>query len=272
MEKFFNIKCRKSGLTPTCAVIVATVRALKMHGGGPDVVAGKPLDAVYKQENLDLLRKGCANLIHHIHNVAKFQVKCVVAINRFTTDTEGELQCVRELCLEAGAFSAVVANHWAEGMSSDVQVWSEWFIIVLMVCRRSGGQGTRGGSDSRVCCRQRGWRQLQVRLFCIYAMYTPHTLIPTLTSCRYLYPLESTSIKEKISTISSEIYGAAEVTYSPLAEERIASYTSAGYSHFPICMAKTQYSLSTDAAAKGAPKGFTIHVRDIRVCVGAGYM
>ena len=87
-----------------------------------------------------------------------------------------------------------------------------------------------------------------------------------------MYPLESTSIKEKISIISKDIYGAADITYSTLAEERIQSYTKAGYTHFPICMAKTQYSLSTDASAKGVPTGFTIHVRDIRVCVGAGYM
>jgi formyltetrahydrofolate synthetase len=82
MEKFFNIKCRYSGLTPQCAVVVATVRALKMHGGGPDVVAGKPLDHVYKDENLDLVQAGCANLIHHVRNVSKYGVKCVVAINR----------------------------------------------------------------------------------------------------------------------------------------------------------------------------------------------
>lgn len=115
MEKFFDIKCRYSGLVPQCAVIVATVRALKMHGGGPDVVAGKPLDHVYKEEALDLLKAGCCNVIHHIKNVAKFGVRCVVAVNRFSTDTEAELNLVKQICMEAGAFSAVVANHWAEG-------------------------------------------------------------------------------------------------------------------------------------------------------------
>ena len=115
MEKFFNIKCRYSGLVPQCTVVVATARALKMHGGGPNVVAGRPLDDVYKHENIDLVREGCKNLIHHINNVHKFGVKCVVAINRFATDTEAELNAIRELCLEAGAYNAVIANHWAEG-------------------------------------------------------------------------------------------------------------------------------------------------------------
>ena len=115
MEKFFDIKCRASGLTPQCAVVVATVRALKMHGGGPAVVAGKPLDPIYKEEALDFVKAGCANLIHHIKNVSKFGAKAVVAINRFATDTDAELELVRQMSIEAGAYDAVVANHWAEG-------------------------------------------------------------------------------------------------------------------------------------------------------------
>merc|ERR1712000_615893 len=115
MEKFFNIKCRASGLIPECTVIVATARALKMHGGGPDVIAGKPLNKVYKEENLELVRAGCANLMHHIKNVNKFGVKCVVAINRFSTDSDNELQVIKDLSLEAGAYDAVVSNHWEEG-------------------------------------------------------------------------------------------------------------------------------------------------------------
>jgi len=115
MEKFFNIKCRASGLIPNCAVIVATVRALKMHGGGPEVKAGTPLPHEYQSENLDLLEKGAANLCHHIKNVLKFGVPCVVAMNRFATDTDAELELLARLSKEAGAFDAVVASHHAEG-------------------------------------------------------------------------------------------------------------------------------------------------------------
>lgn len=115
MEKFFNIKCRASGLQPNCAVIVATVRALKMHGGGPPVVAGKPLSVEYSQENLELVRRGCANLAKHVENARKFGVAVVVAVNRFKTDTDAELEAVRVAAIEAGARDAVVANHWAQG-------------------------------------------------------------------------------------------------------------------------------------------------------------
>lgn len=115
MEKFFNIKCRTSGSIPDCAVIVATIRALKMHGGGPEVKAGTPLPHEYQSENLELLEKGSANLCHHIRNVAKFGIPCVVAINRFATDTEPELELLTKLAKDAGAFDAVVASHHAEG-------------------------------------------------------------------------------------------------------------------------------------------------------------
>lgn len=114
-EKFFDIKCRYSGLVPNCAVIVATVRALKMHGGGPNVVPGNPLPNAYKEENLELLEKGIANLAHHIKNLKKFGVSVVVGINRFTTDTEPELELLKKKSLEAGAEYAVVASHWAHG-------------------------------------------------------------------------------------------------------------------------------------------------------------
>jgi formate--tetrahydrofolate ligase len=115
MEKFFNIKCRASGLVPSCAVIVATVRALKMHGGGPIVSAGKPLATEYKEENLELVENGCCNLVKHIENALKFGVKPVVAINKFKTDTDAEIEVVRKAAIAAGAFDAVMANHWAEG-------------------------------------------------------------------------------------------------------------------------------------------------------------
>lgn len=115
MEKFFNIKCRYSGLVPNCVVLVATVRALKMHGGGPKVVAGKVLDPAYTQENLELLESGCSNLTAHIRNARRFGVPVVVAINRFHTDTDAEIELVRCKALEAGAYAAVPSNHWAEG-------------------------------------------------------------------------------------------------------------------------------------------------------------
>jgi formyltetrahydrofolate synthetase len=115
MEKFFDIKCRQSGLEPDAVVLVATVRALKMHGGGPTVTPGRDIDPVYKQENLELLAEGCKNMIAHIKNAKKFGVPVVVAINQFHTDTQGELDLVVKLAREAGAFDAVVTNHWAEG-------------------------------------------------------------------------------------------------------------------------------------------------------------
>ena len=115
MEKFFNIKCRASGLKPKCAVIVATVRALRMHGGGPPVAAGKPLAEAYVQENVDLVAKGCANLVKHIQNAKKFGVYVVVAINQFKNDTENEIEAIRKASLEAGAYDAVLSNHWAKG-------------------------------------------------------------------------------------------------------------------------------------------------------------
>jgi formyltetrahydrofolate synthetase len=121
-----------------CAVIVATVRALKMHGGGPEVAAGKPLDHVYKEEALDLVRAGCANLIHHIRNIRKFGVNAVVAINRFSSDTEAELNLVRDLCLTEGAFAAVVANHWAKGGAGAVDLGN----AVIEACQASRSAGS----------------------------------------------------------------------------------------------------------------------------------
>jgi len=228
MEKFFNIKCRYAGLVPQAAVIVATVRALKMHGGGPEVVAGKPLDHVYKDEALDLVRAGCANLCHHIRNINKYGVRAVVAINRFATDTEAELELVRTLALEAGAYGAAVANHWAKGGAGAADLGR----VLIDACGASR------------------------------AAASPF---------KFLYPL-TFSLKEKIECICHEMYGAAGVEYSEQAERRLAAYTAAGYGGLPICMAKTQYSLSCDAAAKGVPTGFIVTVRDVRASVGAGYI
>jgi len=122
MEKFFNIKCRYSGLTPDCVVLVATIRALKMHGGGPKVVAGKPLAHEYTKENLDLLEKGCSNLVRHIGNARNFGIPVVVAVNRFKDDTPAEMELVRKISKAAGAEDAVVSNHWAEGGAGAVEL------------------------------------------------------------------------------------------------------------------------------------------------------
>jgi methylenetetrahydrofolate dehydrogenase (NADP+)/methenyltetrahydrofolate cyclohydrolase/formyltetrahydrofolate synthetase len=131
MEKFCNIKTRTSGLNPNAVVIVATVRALKMHGGGPEVTPGKPLSDVYTQENLEILEKGCSNLIRHIQNSRKFGMKVVVAVNRFTNDTDAELELVRKISLEAGADAAVSANHWAEGGKGAIDLAN----AVIEVCK-----------------------------------------------------------------------------------------------------------------------------------------
>jgi formate--tetrahydrofolate ligase len=122
MEKFFNIKCRYSGLTPTCVVLVATVRALKMHGGGPPVKAGQPLPQEYREENVDLVTKGAANMARHITNARKFGIRVVVALNQFQTDTEAEIKAIQQVAIDAGAYDAVVSNHWALGGAGAVDL------------------------------------------------------------------------------------------------------------------------------------------------------
>ncbi len=224
MEKFFNIKCRYSGLIPQVVVLVATVRALKMHGGGPKVVAGKPLAHEYTEENLDLLRAGLGNLQHHIKNALRFGVNVVVAVNSFKTDTPAEVELVRQAAIEAGAEDAVVATHWMDG-----------------------GEGAVKLAEAVVRAAEKP------------------------TNFRFLYPLEW-SIKQKIETIATEIYGADGVDYLPEAEAKIELYTKLGFDKLPINMAKTHLSLSHDPNLKGVPKGFRIPVRDIRASVGAGFL
>jgi len=223
-EKFCNIKCRESGLVPHCAVLVATIRALKMHGGGPKVVAGKPLASAYTEENLELLEKGCANLVKHIENVRKFGVPVVVAVNRFITDTEAELSLVCRVATAAGAEDAVVAEHWSEG---------------------GAGAETLGEAVIKACQQPNNFH--------------------------FLYPVEA-SIKEKIECIAREMYGAAGVEYSPEAEKKIELYTQQGFNKLPVCMAKTQYSLSHDPELKGVPVGFIVPIRDVRASIGAGFI
>ena len=226
-EKFVDIKCRSSGLRPNVAVLVCTVRALKMHGGGANVVAGIPLPLEYLEENLELLRKGCENLGKHIQNLGKFGIPVVVAVNQFSTDSEAELNLVKELAVEFGAAEGCICNNWAEGGKGAVELAN----AVVKV------------SDSNKGC----------------------------PNFRYLYELEL-SIKEKIEKIVKDYYGGEKVEYSEVAESKIELYTKQGFSHLPICMAKTHLSFSTNPALKGVPTGFTVKIRDIRCSVGAGFI
>jgi methylenetetrahydrofolate dehydrogenase (NADP+)/methenyltetrahydrofolate cyclohydrolase/formyltetrahydrofolate synthetase len=224
MEKFFDIKCRYSGLIPNCVVIVATVRALKMHGGGPRVVPGRPLDLSYEQENLELLEKGCANLVAHIGIAKQFGIPVVVALNRFTTDTDAEVALVNQKALEAGAEGAFISEVWAKGGKGGAELAE----AVVAACEKP-------------------------------------------SNFRFLYPLEA-SIKEKIETIATKVYGADGVDYLPEAEAKIKLYTSLGYDKLPINMAKTHLSLSHNPDWKGVPKGYNLPIRDIRASVGAGFL
>ncbi len=224
MEKFFDIKCRVSGLKPDCVVLVATVRALKTHGGGPKVVPGRPLDKAYTEENLALLRAGLSNLKAHVANARRFGVPVVVAVNQFPTDTRREMELIQEAAMDAGASSAVRSNHWAEGGKGALELAA----AVEQACEEPSKFG-------------------------------------------FLYPLDR-SIKEKIEAIATQIYGAAEVEYAPVAERQIAEFERSGFGYLPICMAKTHLSISHDPALKGAPSGFTVPVREVRASVGAGFI
>jgi formate--tetrahydrofolate ligase len=223
-EKFFDIKCRASGLRPDAALLVATVRALKMHSGRFTITAGKPLPEGLQKEDLDALKEGIGNLEKQIENVRTFGIPVVVAVNVFPTDTEAEIEFVKQAALAAGASAAHVSTLFADG--------------------------GKGGED------------------------LAHALVKACdepSSFRLLYPSEA-SLKEKIETIATRIYGADGVDYDPEAEKQLALFEERGYGHFPICMAKTQYSLSHDPNLKGRPTGFRFKVRDARVSVGAGFV
>eukprot|EP00164_Ancoracysta_twista_P008068 GFYU01011578.1.p1 GENE.GFYU01011578.1~~GFYU01011578.1.p1 ORF type:complete len:636 (-),score=221.49 GFYU01011578.1:568-2475(-) len=224
MEKFFDIKCRASGLVPNAVVLVCTVRALKMHGGGPAVVAGKPLAPEYKEESLDLLDKGCCNMERQVQNCVKFGVPVVVAINRFATDTDAEVALVKEKAKAAGAFDACVSSHHGDGGAGAVEL----------------GKATIAACESA-------------------------------SNFKLLYDV-NLPIKAKIETIVREIYGGEGCEYSELAEKQIEDYTRLGFDKLPICMAKTQYSLSHDPSKKGSPTGFTVPIKEVRASVGAGFI
>ena len=224
-EKFFDIKCRASGLAPDAAVVVATVRALKMHGGVGTIVAGKPLDPALLEENVEAVRRGAANLAKQIENVTMFGVAAVVAINAFPTDTPAEVEAIREVSLAAGARDAVVATHFA-----------------------NGGAGAASLAEAV-------WKAAQQRD----------------AEFRLLYP-DDMALALKIDTIATRIYGADGVEFLPAAAKSLKQFEDLGYGHLPICMAKTQYSLSHDAALKGRPSGFTVPIREVRLSAGAGFI
>jgi len=224
-EKFFDIKCRASGLRCDAAVIVATIRALKMHGGVGRIVAGKPLDPALLESNPDAVRAGGANLAKQIENIAAYGVPVVVAINLFPTDTPDEISAVREVAMAAGARDAVEARHFTDGGAGAEDL-----------ARAVWAAAEAGSPDFRL-----------------------------------LYPDEM-PLRDKIETIVSRIYGGDGVDYAPAAAKSLALYESMGYGHLPICMAKTQYSLSHDAKLLGRPSGFRVPVREVRLSAGAGFV
>ena len=224
-EKFFDIKCRASGLRPDAAVIVATIRALKMHGGVGRIVAGKPLDPALAEENVEAVRRGAANLAAQIDTVRAYNVPAVVAINAFPTDTPAEVAAIQEVALAAGARDAVVTTHWADG-----------------------GRGDEALAQATWAAAEEGAPNFQL-----------------------LYPDEA-PLRDKIEAIATRVYGAALVEYQPAASKALRLYEELGFGNLPICMAKTQYSLSHDASLKGRPTGFVLPIREVRLSAGAGFI
>ncbi len=224
-EKFFDIKCRASGLRPDAAVVVATIRALKMHGGVGKIVAGKPLDPALLEENVDAVRAGAANLAKQIENVTVFGVPVVVAINSFPTDTLAEAEAIREVALAAGARDAVLARHFTDG-----------------------GAGAEDLARAVWAAAEEGAPNFKL-----------------------LYP-DDAPLVDKIEAVATRIYGADGVDLSPAAAKALAQYEGMGFGHLPVCMAKTQYSLSHDASLKGRPTGFRLPIREVRLSAGAGFI
>jgi formate--tetrahydrofolate ligase len=215
-EKFFDIKCRKAKLTPSAAVIVATIRAIKMHGG----VSKEDLN----KENLKAVEAGLANLGRHIKNVESFGVPVVVAVNNFTSDTEAEFQIVKNYCEGLGV-EAILCTHWEKGSSGTSNLAKK-----VVELAESNNQ----------------------RFKPIYE--------------------DSISLWEKVNVIAKSIYGASEVVADKLIRDQFKNYEAAGYGNFPICMAKTQYSFSTDPNLKGAPSGHVVPIREIRLSAGAEFL
>ncbi len=215
-EKFLDIKCRFAGLKPSCVVLVATVRALKMHGG----VAKTDLN----NENLEALEKGIPNLLKHLENITEvYKLPCVVAVNKFPTDTDKEIELIIAKCKELGV-NVVLSDVWAKGGDGGVELAEE----VVRLCEKE--------NDFTFCYE------------------------------------DSASIKEKIGAIVKKIYGGDGVIFTKNAETQIKKLEEMGYSNLPVCMAKTQYSFSDDMTKLGAPKGFEVTVRNIKISAGAGFI
>ena len=215
-EKFLDIKCRAAGLRPSAVVIVATVRALKMHGG--------LLKEELKEENLQALEQGLPNLLRHVSNIRNvYGLPAVVAVNRFPTDTDAEIALVIRKCRELGV-NTVLSDVWAKGGEGGEELARE----VVRLCEEEN-------------------------------------------AFRFCYD-EKAPVKEKIERIVTRIYGGKDVAYTPEAEEEIARLSALGFGQLPVCMAKTQYSFSDDAKKLGAPEGFTVTVRTVKVSAGAGFL
>jgi formate--tetrahydrofolate ligase len=215
-EKFLDIKCRKTGLSPDCAVLVATIRALKMHGG----VKKEDL----KHENLKALEAGMGNLTRHVENLQKFGILPVVSINRFSADTDAEIKLVEDSCRKLGV-EAVMADHWAEG-----------------------GKGAADVARAVVKAAESGRSKLKL-----------------------LYP-DDMPLYEKIRTIAREIYRAKDISADKSVRDQLGAFEAMGCGKFPICIAKTQYSFSTNPDAKGAPSDHVINVREVRLSAGAEFV
>ncbi|QSZ27262.1 formate--tetrahydrofolate ligase [Aceticella autotrophica] len=216
-EKFIDIKCRMAGLKPDAVVIVATVRALKYHGGVPKDKTG--------EENLEALKKGLPNLLKHIENITKvFGIPAVVAINRFPLDTEAELKLVEDECKKLGA-NVALSEVWAKGGEGGIELAKEVLRLI-----------DEGKNDFK-----------------------------------FSYDVEM-SIKDKINAIATKVYGADGVLYTAVADKQIKQLEDLGFGKLPICMAKTQYSLSDDPKLLGRPEGFKITIRNIKVSAGAGFL
>jgi len=216
-EKFLDIKCRKAGIQPDCVVVVATIRALKMHGG----VEKEDL----KKENLDALKKGLPNLEKHINNVKKFGLELVVAINHFITDTDKEVNLIKEYCSKLGV-KVSLCTHWSDGSKGTEDLAKN----VVEICKKNNKE-----------------------------------------SFKYLYK-DDMPILKKVETIAKEIYGASKINYDDKVKEQVNIIEKSGFGKFPVCIAKTQYSFSTDPKLKGAPSGHTLPIREIRLSSGAGFV
>ena len=216
-EKFLNIKCRKADIKPNCVVLVATIRALKMHGGVKK--------DYLKKENLEALKKGLPNLERHIQNIKKFGLELTVAINHFATDTDKEVKIIEEHCSRLGV-KASLCMHWAKGGEGTKDLANN----VVEICNKSEKNGFK-----------------------------------------FLYS-EKVSLWKKIESIAKEIYGASEVVADTKIRDQLKKMEEDGFGKFPICIAKTQYSFSTDPSLKGAPSGHVLPIREVRLSSGAEFV